>query len=50
MKNVLEEDMLEELTNEIHAVIEDRKNGIFDEPAEEDAAAAYRPTIPLQPV
>ena len=48
VKNVLEEDMLEELTNEIHQVIEDRKNGIFDEP--EDPAAAYRPTIPLQPV
>jgi (E)-4-hydroxy-3-methylbut-2-enyl-diphosphate synthase len=46
VKNVLEADMLEELTKEIHAVIEDRKNGIFDEP-EEDAASAYRPMIPL---
>lgn len=46
VKNVLEADMLQELTNEIHAVIEDRKNGIFDEP-EEDAATAYKPTIPL---
>jgi (E)-4-hydroxy-3-methylbut-2-enyl-diphosphate synthase len=45
VKNVLEADMLEELTKEIHAVIEDRRNGIFDEP--EDLAAAYRPTIPL---
>lgn len=46
VKNVLEEDMLEELTNEIHAVIEDRKNGIFDEP-EEEPTSAYKPTIPL---
>ena len=46
VKNVLEADMLEELTKEIHAVIEDRKNGIYDEP-EEDAASAYRPMIPL---
>ncbi len=46
VKNVLEADMLEELTKEIHAVIEDRKNGIYDEP-EEDASSAYRPMIPL---
>lgn len=50
VKNVLEENMLEELTEEIHKVIEDRKNGIFDEPDEDDLANAYRPTIPLQPV
>lgn len=49
VKNVLEEDMLQELTDEIHRVIEDRKNGIFDEP-EESPASAYKPTIPLQPV
>lgn len=46
VKNVLEADMLAELTSEIYAVIEDRKNGIFDEP-EEEATTAYRPTIPL---
>ncbi|MCO5216478.1 MAG: flavodoxin-dependent (E)-4-hydroxy-3-methylbut-2-enyl-diphosphate synthase [Thermomicrobiales bacterium] len=45
VKNVLEEDMLEELTREIYQVIEDRKNGIFDEP--EDPISAYKPTIPL---
>ena len=49
VKTVLEADMLEELTKEIDAVIEDRKNGIFDEP-EEELTSAYRPTIPLQPV
>lgn len=48
VKNVLEENMLEELTAEIHQVIEDRKNGIYDEP--EDPASAYRPTIPLTQV
>lgn len=46
VKNVLEADMLDELTKEIHAVIEDRKNGIFDEP-EDEGTGAYRPTIPL---
>ena len=46
VKNVLEADMLEELTKESHAVIEDRKNGIFDEPEEENTSA-YKPTIPL---
>ena len=46
VKNVLEADMLEELIKEIDAVIEDRRNGIFDEP-EDDAASAYRPMIPL---
>lgn len=46
VKNVLEADMLDELTKEIHAVIEDRRNGIFDEP-EEEGTGAYRPTIPL---
>ncbi|MCA9833341.1 MAG: flavodoxin-dependent (E)-4-hydroxy-3-methylbut-2-enyl-diphosphate synthase [Thermomicrobiales bacterium] len=45
VKNVLEEDMLEELTREIYQVIEDRKNGIFDEP--DDPISAYKPTIPL---
>lgn len=48
VKNCLEEDMLEELTKEIYAVIDDRKNGIYDEPAE--VAGAYRPTIPLTAV
>ncbi|MDQ3540556.1 MAG: flavodoxin-dependent (E)-4-hydroxy-3-methylbut-2-enyl-diphosphate synthase [Chloroflexota bacterium] len=48
VKTVLEEDMLEELTNEIHAVIEDRRNGIFDEV--DDHANAYKPMINLQPV
>jgi (E)-4-hydroxy-3-methylbut-2-enyl-diphosphate synthase len=48
VKNCLEEVMLEELTKEIHAVIEDRRNGIFDEP--EDPASAYKPMIHLQPV
>lgn len=46
VKNVLEADMLDELTKEIHAVIEDRRNGIFDEP-EDEGVGAYRPTIPL---
>jgi hypothetical protein len=40
--------MLEELTREIHAVIEDRKNGIFDEPNE--PASAYKPMISLTAV
>jgi (E)-4-hydroxy-3-methylbut-2-enyl-diphosphate synthase len=48
VKTVLEEDMLEELTKEIHAVIEDRRNGIFDEP--EEHAMAYKPMIKLQAV
>jgi (E)-4-hydroxy-3-methylbut-2-enyl-diphosphate synthase len=48
VKNCLEEDMLEELTREIHAVIEDRKNGIFDEPNE--PASAYKPMISLTAV
>lgn len=48
VKTVLEEDMLQELTNEIHAVIEDRRNGIFDEV--DDHANAYKPMITLQPV
>ena len=45
VKTVLEEDMLEELTKEIHAVVEDRKNGIFDEPE-----TAYKPMISLTAV
>lgn len=49
VKTVLEADMLEELTAEIDQVIEDRQNGIFDEP-EESPASAYKPMIPLQPV
>jgi hypothetical protein len=40
--------MLEELTKEIHAVIADRKNGIFDEA--EDQSRAYKPMIPLTAV
>jgi (E)-4-hydroxy-3-methylbut-2-enyl-diphosphate synthase len=48
VKNCLEEDMLEELTREIHAVIEDRRNGIYDEPAE--PASAYKPMISLTAV
>ena len=46
--NGLEEDMLEELTKEIHAVVEDRRNGIFDEP--EEHSNAYKPMIKLQAV
>ncbi|MGC4190838.1 MAG: flavodoxin-dependent (E)-4-hydroxy-3-methylbut-2-enyl-diphosphate synthase [Thermomicrobiales bacterium] len=45
VKTVLEEDMLDELTKEIHAVVEDRKNGIFDEPE-----SAYKPMITLTAV
>jgi len=45
VKTVLEEDMLDELTKEIHAVVEDRKNGIFDEPEN-----AYKPMITLTAV
>ena len=48
VKTVLEEDMLEELTREIHAVVEDRKNGIFDEV--EEHANAYKPMISLTAV
>jgi (E)-4-hydroxy-3-methylbut-2-enyl-diphosphate synthase len=48
VKTVLEEDMLDELTKEIHAVIEDRKNGIFD--VAEDNASAYKPQITLTAV
>ena len=48
VKTVLEEDMLDELTKEIHAVIEDRKNGIFDAP--DDPASAYKPQITLTAV
>jgi (E)-4-hydroxy-3-methylbut-2-enyl-diphosphate synthase len=48
VKTVLEEDMLEELTKEIHAVIEDRKNGIFD--VADDPASAYKPQITLTAV
>lgn len=48
VKTVLEEDMLEELTREIHAVIEDRKNGIFD--VVDDHANAYKPMITLTAV
>jgi (E)-4-hydroxy-3-methylbut-2-enyl-diphosphate synthase len=44
VKTVLEEDMLDELTKEIEAVVEDRRNGIFDEP---EGPGAYKPTIPL---
>jgi (E)-4-hydroxy-3-methylbut-2-enyl-diphosphate synthase len=48
VKTVLEEDMLEELTKEIHAVIEDRRNGIFDTAEENDNA--YKPLISLTAV
>jgi (E)-4-hydroxy-3-methylbut-2-enyl-diphosphate synthase len=48
VKTVLEEDMLEELTQEIHAVIEDRRNGIFDSADEHDNA--YKPLISLTAV
>jgi (E)-4-hydroxy-3-methylbut-2-enyl-diphosphate synthase len=48
VKTVLEEDMLEELTKEIHAVIEDRRNGIFDSADEHDNA--YKPLISLTAV
>ncbi len=48
VKTVLEDDMLEELTKEIHAVVEDRRNGIFDEP--EEHANAYKPMIKLTAV
>ena len=49
VKTVLEIDMLEELTKEIHAVIEDRRNGIFDLP-EESHENAYKPMISLTAV
>jgi (E)-4-hydroxy-3-methylbut-2-enyl-diphosphate synthase len=49
VKTVLEEDMLEELTKEIHAVIEDRRNGIFDAP-EDSHENAYKPMISLTAV
>lgn len=48
VKTVLEENMLEELTKEIHAVIEDRKNGIFD--VVEEHSNAYKPMISLTAV
>jgi (E)-4-hydroxy-3-methylbut-2-enyl-diphosphate synthase len=48
VKTVLEEDMLDELTKEIHAVVEDRKNGIFD--VADDHANAYKPLISLTAV
>ncbi|MEJ7838323.1 MAG: flavodoxin/ferredoxin-dependent (E)-4-hydroxy-3-methylbut-2-enyl-diphosphate synthase, partial [Thermomicrobiales bacterium] len=48
VKTVLEVDMLQELTNEIHAVIEDRRNGIFD--VAEDHGNAYKPMISLTAV
>ena len=48
VKTVLEADMLDELTKEIHAVVEDRRNGIFDLP--EEHANAYKPMIKLQAV
>ena len=49
VKTVLEVDMLEELTKEIHAVIEDRRNGIFDQP-EDSHENAYKPMISLTAV
>ncbi len=48
VKTVLEADMLDELTKEIHQVIEDRKNGIFD--VAEGHENAYKPMIKLQAV
>ncbi len=48
VKTVLEADMLDELTKEIHLVIEDRKNGIFD--VAEGHENAYKPMIKLQAV
>ncbi|HYJ13169.1 MAG TPA: flavodoxin-dependent (E)-4-hydroxy-3-methylbut-2-enyl-diphosphate synthase, partial [Thermomicrobiales bacterium] len=48
VKTVLEADMLDELTKEIHAVVEDRRNGIFD--VSEEHENAYRPMIKLQAV
>jgi (E)-4-hydroxy-3-methylbut-2-enyl-diphosphate synthase len=48
VKTVLEADMLDELTREIHQVIEDRKNGIFD--VAEGHENAYKPMIKLQAV
>ncbi|MDQ3653612.1 MAG: flavodoxin-dependent (E)-4-hydroxy-3-methylbut-2-enyl-diphosphate synthase [Chloroflexota bacterium] len=48
VKTVLEADMLDELTKEIHAVVEDRKNGIFD--VVEEHSNAYKPMIKLQAV
>jgi len=48
VKTVLEADMLDELTNEIHQVIEDRKNGIFD--VADGHENAYKPMIRLQSV
>jgi (E)-4-hydroxy-3-methylbut-2-enyl-diphosphate synthase len=46
VKTVLEEDMLDELTNEINQVIEDRKNGIVDEVEDH----SYKPMISLTAV
>jgi (E)-4-hydroxy-3-methylbut-2-enyl-diphosphate synthase len=46
VKTVLEEDMLDELTKEIHQVIEDRKNGIVDEVEDH----SYKPMIALTAV
>ena len=48
VKTVLEADMLDELTREIHQVIEDRRNGIFD--VAEGHENAYKPMIKLQAV
>ena len=48
VKTVLKADMLDELTKEIHAVVEDRRNGIFDLP--EEHSNAYKPMIKLQAV
>jgi (E)-4-hydroxy-3-methylbut-2-enyl-diphosphate synthase len=48
VKTCLEADMLQELTAEIHAVIEDRRNGIFDEV--EEQPNAYKPMISLTSV
>ncbi|MDQ3612888.1 MAG: hypothetical protein M3412_01060, partial [Chloroflexota bacterium] len=48
VKTVLEEDMLQELTDEINAVVQDRQNGIYDE--EPEAENAYKPMITLTAV
>jgi (E)-4-hydroxy-3-methylbut-2-enyl-diphosphate synthase len=49
IRRVTEAEMLEELKKEILQVIEDRKNGIFEE-SEDEAAGRYKPMLTLTPV
>ena len=48
VRTIAEADMLDALKHEIGLVLEDRRNGIVDEP--EDAVARYRPTLALTAV